>query len=380
MNLKKLFKRKKENQHQYTLYSFWNKKWVYVSYISEAYYKLKDENYMMSHQNKREAIIIGEVFYSLGYNVKISEYNVASECDNRKYDIIFGLEPNFEIMCKKNPKALKIYYATGAYWKHQINTVIARTDSFNKAHNINLKYSRLVEPHNSCEIADTIFQIGSGFTVTTYPSSLQSKIKIINQSSNFKGLCDLTKKNRTTSNTEFIWFGSDGSILKGLDLVLEHFIQRPDLKLNVVGPIDPDFMSYYKLKVDKCDNIFFHGFLNTSSETFMEIAYRSSFNIFPSGSEGCPGSVVTLMQMGVIPILSRWAAFDEIEEYGYLLKEISIKEIDKAVQWGTSLSMMRTQELIKKNIDYSKKKWNIQQFKNELQLLCKQEILEHSIS
>ena len=42
-------------------------------------------------------------------------------------------------------------------------------------------------------------------------------IKIINQSSNFTGLCNLEKKLETTSNTEFIWFGSDGSILKGLD-------------------------------------------------------------------------------------------------------------------------------------------------------------------
>ncbi len=30
---------------------------------------------MRTHQNKREALIIGEIFYSLGYNVKVARCN-----------------------------------------------------------------------------------------------------------------------------------------------------------------------------------------------------------------------------------------------------------------------------------------------------------------
>ena len=56
------------------------------------------------------------------------------ECDDRHYDIIFGLDPNFVTMSQKNPQALKIYYATGAYWKHQYSIVKNRIDSFNKKH------------------------------------------------------------------------------------------------------------------------------------------------------------------------------------------------------------------------------------------------------
>lgn len=43
---------------------------------------------MRTHQNKREALIIGEIFYSLGYNVKIARCNAPKECDDRHYDII----------------------------------------------------------------------------------------------------------------------------------------------------------------------------------------------------------------------------------------------------------------------------------------------------
>lgn len=366
---------KRKNHH--ILYSLFNRKWAYVSYIPEVYHKKKDMQYMLSHQNKREAILIGEIFYELGYNVKVALFNDPKECDDRKYDIIFGLEPNFITMCKKNPKALKIYYATGAYWKHQISSVISQTDLFNKTHNTNLKYSRLVEPHNSCEIADTIFQIGSSFTINSYPQDQQKKIKIINQSSNLVGQCNLEKKISTFSTTEFIWFGSDGSILKGLDIVIEYFMQNRQLKLNIVGPIDPDFKDYYQPIIKNFPNIIFHGYLNTSSEEFINIAYKSTFNIFPSGSEGCPGSVVTLMQMGVIPIVSPWAAFDKIKEYGYLLPYSSIEEIDKAIQWSKSLSIAQIQKLIIKNISYSKQKWNIVQFGNEFQKLLKEEIINY---
>ena len=44
---------------------------------------------MRTHQNKREALIIGEIFYSLGYNVKVARCNAPKECDDRHYDIIF---------------------------------------------------------------------------------------------------------------------------------------------------------------------------------------------------------------------------------------------------------------------------------------------------
>jgi glycosyltransferase involved in cell wall biosynthesis len=65
----------------------------------------------------------------------------------------------------------------------------------------------------------------------------------------------------------------------------------------------------------------------------MDLAYLCAFNIFPSGSEGCPGSVITLMQMGVIPITSQWGAIDQIEHYGYLLPELSVEAISKAIEY-----------------------------------------------
>lgn len=324
---------------------------------------------MLSHQNKREALAIGKIFQSLGYNVKVALFNAPEECDNRQYEIIFGLEPNFVTMSQRNPQALKIYYATGAYWEHQLTMVKNRTDLFNKEHKTCLPYSRLVDAHDSCDIADVIFQIGSSFTILTYPYRLQKKIRIINQSSNFTQECNLDYKFQRVSMKDFLWFGSSGSILKGLDLVLEYFISHPQYNLHVVGPLDNEFMNYYQKRVAECQNITFYGFLDTSSEKFMNLGYLCSFNIFPSGSEGCPGSVITLMQMGVIPITSQWGTVDQIESYGYLLQDLSIEAIDKAVKWAVSLPQDKFQEIIEKNILYSKNTWNLERFEKEFRSL-----------
>lgn len=374
----KIKQKREDTEHHYILRSIWNTKWVYISYIPEIYYKKKDNDYMLFHQNRREALVIGKIFFALGYNVKVALYNAIEECDNRQYDIIFGLEPNFITMSKKNSQALKIYYATGAYWEHQYNMVKNRTDQFNIEHKTHLPYSRLVYEHNSCNIANVIFQIGSIFTLQTYPKHLQDKIKIIHQSSNFIRQCDLKWKLNKMSRTDFIWFGSSGSILKGLDLVLDYFISHPQYSLHVVGPIDAEFMEYYQRQLEKHENIFFYGFLSTDSEQFMKLAYQCAFNIFPSASEGgCPGSVITLMQMGVIPILSQWAALDNIEQYGYLLPTLSIDAIDKAIQWAAQLPIEKIHKLVENNILYSKRTWNLELFEKEFSSTLQETINNH---
>lgn len=356
------------------LYKEENLEWVYVSYISDVYNRSDDDKYMLSHQNKREAFIIGQAFYSLGYNVKIALFNVLEECDDRRYKIVFGLEPNFVVMCQKNPEALKIYYATGSYWQHQNAMVKLRTNIFNQQNNAHLRCNRLVESHEGCQLADVIFQIGSSFTIQTYPKELQHKIRIIDQSSNLTIDCDLIEKLENVSFEDFIWMGSNGSMLKGLDLVLDYFLKNTQYNLHVLGFIDIDFYRHYYPRLINSSNIIFYGYVDTSSELFKYLAYHCSYHIFPSGSEGCPGSVIALMQMGVIPIVSSWAAFDEIGNYGYLLSDLSLEAIESAMEWIHSSSISEKHELIKKNISYSRQKWNLPRFSEQFHHLLSEYI------
>ena len=49
--------------------------WVYVSYISDVFYKRDNETYMRGHQSRQETIEIVNVFNELGYNVFLSDSN-----------------------------------------------------------------------------------------------------------------------------------------------------------------------------------------------------------------------------------------------------------------------------------------------------------------
>ena len=156
--------------------------WVYISYIPEILYRQHNDVLMNRHQNCREMVTIVKLFKKLGYNVYVSDFHNADHLPSITPSVVFGLEPSFEAACKKWPEALKIYYATGAYYGHQNGMIKNRTDGFNAKYHAEYPYQRLVPETDRCEMADYIFQIGSKFTIGTYPATQRDKIRIIRQS------------------------------------------------------------------------------------------------------------------------------------------------------------------------------------------------------
>lgn len=182
---------------------------VSIFYLPEPFYKEQDLKYMNSHQNRKEVLIIGNAFINLGYQIFVQRFDKVL-LNFPKRDIIFGLEPNFMKMAKKNKKAIKIYYATGAYWEHQNSIIKQRTDEFNKKNRTKLPYERLVDKHESCDIANYIIQIGSKYTVSTYPIEYQKKI-ILNQSCHNFSNINIEKKIKNTK--KIIMFGLEVKVV-----------------------------------------------------------------------------------------------------------------------------------------------------------------------
>ena len=157
--------------------------------------------------------------------------------------------------------------------------------------------------------------------------------------------------------------GSGGNALKGLVLLIEYFHQHPELYLNIVGPIENDF--YNTLKNQIGNNIKIWGFLNVNSPQFSQIIKRCNFIIYPSGSEGIPGAVINSMKKGLIPIVTPWAAFNEINNYGFLLEKWDIESINKGIKWSQSLSIETIEKLSKDCQTYVNQNYNITNFEKE---------------
>jgi hypothetical protein len=149
---------------------------------------------------------------------------------------------------------------------------------------------------------DSIFYIGNEFNVETF-SSHQIPMCRINPSTSPILNFELSLLESKSSNS-FIYFGGNGLICKGLDLVLEAFDGLKGVTLDVCCPSNElDFWSYYKPLLERNSHIRFHGFVQVGGREFSEITAKAAFNIFPGSAEGCATSVVTCMRRGVIPVL-----------------------------------------------------------------------------
>jgi hypothetical protein len=137
------------------------------------------------------------------------------------------------------------------------------------------------------------------------------------------------------ASKNFLWVGSGGNVLKGLDLAIEAFVQLPDCSLHICGPIEPKIETEYANEF-RSPNIIRHGFVDISSNEFEAIVQRCAFTIFPAASEGGAGSVLTAMGAGLIPIVTAEASVD-IGLSGFLLEKPDVQSILRAVREASNI-------------------------------------------
>lgn len=336
--------------------------YVLVTYIPYVFY-INEKKLKFRHQNNQEQKSIVKVLNWLGYNVLVLDYMKGTVPKGMDVKAVFGIPPLFDKAKEMYPDALQIYYGTTASWHHQERMTIKRIDDFNKKNHCSVAYQRLPEHSTAEDTADIILQIGSEYTKGTYAEQIRDKIKLIHQSTTADALSCPTP---ITKRTDYVWFGSGGSILKGLDLLLDYFIQHPEKRLHVIGgPIEEDVMAVYRDLLTA--NIYIYGWLDTASAQFMEVVSQCAFMIFPSCSEGCPGSVLTMMKMGVIPIVSPWAACDGIENYGYIMRDLSVDSIEEGITWAERLTDEEKLQRSHGAAAFVAKTYNLERYERELE-------------
>jgi glycosyltransferase involved in cell wall biosynthesis len=327
-----------------------NARWAYISYIPEAIVR-NDPEFLNFHQNTREMKVIADCFLNHGFNIVVQHYQSKIVPPPHEYDIIFGLEPNFVLCAEKHPDAKTVYYATGAYVGYANRSIVQRTSQFNSRYGTDIPPRRLAMDDGSAGKSDCILQIGTANTIETYPEAIQPKIRLIHQSSNL-----LSNDFRRTGfkKTKFLWLGSSGSILKGVDLVIEAFLRHPELEIDIVGPVENEVKAVYARQLHNTSNIRFHGYVDVNSHRFMNIVSDTAFLIYPSVTEGgFPGAVIAGMKLGLVPLVSKIAAPECIESCGYQLNDISLHSIEQALQWSQNLSENQIKERSDAVVQYS---------------------------
>ena len=147
---------------------------------------------------------------------------------------------------------------------------------------------------------------GNEFTMNTYKYAN----KPLFAHSNFHSSL-FTRGSRTKILTDvrksFLWFGSDGFIHKGLDLVLEAFAQMPDYNLTVCGPIQYGKGFSERLSQGAIQHFEYpYGWVGGYHQpgTLPEITNRCIGLFFRPAQSRVVEALLTCMHAGLIPIVS----------------------------------------------------------------------------
>ncbi|WP_419911899.1 glycosyltransferase [Hoeflea sp.] len=317
-----------------------------LSYINEGVTLPEDDPFFNGHTNKWECRQIAHLLVEAGYTTDVIDFRNKRFVPEKQYDVVIDIHHNLQRLAPDlPPECKKVLHATGSYVPHLNKREAERLADLRDRRGIVCRPRRSGDGGTlqaSLETCDFVSLIGNAVTRSTYPMEQQTKITCINATAS--NVFD-RKIGPVPQHREFIWFGGGGAVLKGLDLVLEAFDGRRDVRLNVVGGPggERDFLKAFKRQLFETDNITFHGFLEPTSPEFCEVAERCIAAIKPSASEGMSTAVTTTMSIGLIPIISRQTGIDLPRGSGFYLEALTSDKIIEAVDATLRLTDLEVQ-------------------------------------
>ena len=320
----------------------------------------KNKSNIYRHTNNHEIIIMVGILSRFGYSLDVIDRTATMEDINQlqdnHYDLYIsnnaGNGARYDEHIIKNFNIdIKIGYAAGPEPGKSVEITQKAHDEFikrNKFKDIIIRrlvvYGRLDD--SRYKGFDAILGVANQFSketfLTVYPTIKFYRINpALSVDIEFNLLAMKGKKARN-----FFYFGGNGLITKGLDLVLEAFDGENEYFLEIGGPEDEkDFWNFYKPLIHRNKNIHFNGFMDIHSSEFNQVCQKSAFVIFASSSEGIATSVLACQRAGLIPIVTYESGID-IEDFGFIIKR-DVKNIKETIK---KLSAMDISEIKQRSI------------------------------
>lgn len=303
-----------------------------LSYLKKPFTMSEVQIDQHPHSNYWECLTIGKLLAEFGYDVDVIDWDDSTFTPDKKYDLVIDIHSNLDRLLSYLPKhCIKILHITGSYWQFQNQQEKRRTKEIKQKYGVTLKPRRIVPMSDAIKICDFASMIGNSFTRSTF-APFEDKIQLIPLSSNLS-FHQPSKVSIESRKNSFLWLGGSGMALKGLDVVLEVFSNRPDLQLTICGPVDheTDFFELFRKELTETSNIHYLGFVNPISVTFRKIASTHEALVYPTASEGQAGSVITAMRAGLIPLVTKQAGVD-VDNSGILIETTSITSVSKSIE------------------------------------------------
>lgn len=284
-----------------------HKKRVLISYIP---YVFREKHNWYRHSNYQETFVIAKLFDKFGYTVDVYSQLDKSLIDYSQYQVVFGVGyPLEQSFLTNSYSAKRIYYGLGTQMNLHNLLSIERIKDFKSRHALLIASSSRVGNESwplQTSLVDAIITVGNELTVESYSRVFDGPIYQVPVTfHDVHAFKDISAARTQASKTSYLWFGGSGMVHKGLDLVLDFFLENTDLQLHICGPVshETEFYNYYKEQIHQSKNVFLHDYVNVQSLAFKSILSQCSFILSPSVAEGQSSSLVTAMALGgLVPI------------------------------------------------------------------------------
>ncbi len=350
---------------------------VLISYITNPFVT----GIKLNHTNSVECLQIAKIFNKLAYNIDVIDFNNETiKINYTKYDVIFGfgdpLEKSF-YDCNANERTT-ILYGTGCHSDLQNKATLNRLcEVFHKKDAYIPKSARIVNKTWVLQksFSSGIISLGNNFVKDTYKEHYKGSGKIISIPASFHKTynIDLSKKNYAEAKRHFLWFGSSGSIHKGLDILLEIFKNRKNIVLHVCGanPDEEQFNEIYDEYLSKTPNIINHGFVDIKSDDFIQIMNTCGYVLFPTASEGGSPSVLTTMgNGGLIPIISEASGLD-LKDFGFIFNNLRRETIESMIEKVLQLSNEEMRTRSRQSLEFTNEYHSLKNYSKKMGLAIK---------
>jgi glycosyltransferase involved in cell wall biosynthesis len=302
------------------------------SYVLDPLLPGAPEEVPHSHTHFWESREMARALVGFGFVVDAIHWTNSDFVPRERYDLVVDVRLQLERLAPiVGARTLKVLHAETAHHRAYNAAQERRRRELAERRGIQLAPYKALEPNRAVESADAVTILGNATTQATYAFAGKPLYPVpISQPRLYPFPED---KDWASARRRFVWFGSGGLLHKGLDRVLEAFVELPDLELTVLGPVDrePEFERAFRRELRRTPNVRTHGWIDVASRAFAEVARTRGALVYPSCSEGQNGGTVTCMHAGLVPIVSRESGVDVTPATGIVLERSSIDEIRERV-------------------------------------------------
>lgn len=353
---------------------------VLISYVLEPFVRGKNEAISLAHTHHTESVLMADVWRDLGFAVDVIDYRNNEFRPTKRYDYLVSARTHLAALAERlNPDCVKIAHLDTAHFLFNNAAAYRRALALQQRRGITSTSLRIVENNLAIECCDYAAVLGGDFCMDTYRYAGKPLFRLpVPMPRQYPFDAD---KDFDACRKHFLWFGSSGFVHKGLDLTLEAFAQRPSFHLSVCGELERDheFSQLFHRELYETPNVDPIGWVDVAGGRFLDLANRSLAVVFPSCSESESCSVLTCMQAGLIPVVTRETGID-VGDFGVMLKDASVAAVQEAVEDLAGRPASQLKEMARKGWEYTSTHHSAERYVQEYRAMILQILNQRGVA